>query len=97
MRCCTPTGVIEARTPAGELFGLRRLTDLAEREAASRQPAEELVRRLVRAVIDHQASQLRDDATLLLVQWTGQSADEELLPRSRPGGPAGAGAAALPS
>ncbi|MGE5133705.1 MAG: PP2C family protein-serine/threonine phosphatase [Gemmatimonadota bacterium] len=64
-------GVIEARTPAGELFGLGRLTDLAEREAASGQPAEELVRRLVRAVIDHQASDLRDDATLLLVQWTG--------------------------
>ena len=63
-------GVIEARTPDGELFGLQRLTDLAEREAASGQPAEELVRRLVRAVIDHQASDLRDDATLLLVQWT---------------------------
>ena len=63
-------GVIEARTPAGELFGLERLADLAEREAASGQPAEELVRRLVRAVLDHQASDLRDDATLLLVQWT---------------------------
>ena len=53
------------------MFGLERLTDLAEREAASAQPAEELIRRLVRAVTDHQASQLRDDATLLLVQWTG--------------------------
>jgi serine phosphatase RsbU (regulator of sigma subunit) len=67
-------GVIEARTPAGELFGLQRLTDLAEREAASGQPAEEVVRRLGRAVIDHQASDLRDDATLLLVQWTGTPA-----------------------
>ena len=67
-------GGIEARTPAGELFGLQRLTDLAEREAASGQPAEELVRRLGRAVLDHQASDLRDDATLLLVQWTGTSA-----------------------
>lgn len=35
------------------------------------QPAEELVRRLGRAVLDHQASDLRDDATLLLAQWTG--------------------------
>ena len=64
-------GVIEARTPAGELFGLERLTDLAEQQAASGQPPEELVRRLVRAVLDHQASDLRDDATVILVQWTG--------------------------
>jgi len=63
-------GVVEARTPAGEMFGLDRLTDLTERAAASEQPAEELVRRLVRAVLDHQSSDLRDDATLLLVQWT---------------------------
>ena len=65
-------GVIEARTPDGELFGLDRLADLLEREAASGQPAEELLRRLVQAVLDHQAGGLRDDATLLLVQWTGR-------------------------
>ena len=64
-------GVTEARTPDGELFGLDRLADLLEREAASGQPAEEVLRRLVRAVLDHQADGLRDDATLLLVQWTG--------------------------
>lgn len=64
-------GVVEARTPDGEMFGLERLTDLAEREAAAGQPPEELLRRLVRAVLDHQASDLRDDATLLLVQWNG--------------------------
>jgi len=65
-------GVVEARTPEGELFGLDRLTDLLEREAASGQAAEELLRRLVRAVLAHQAGGLRDDATLLLVQWTGR-------------------------
>jgi serine phosphatase RsbU (regulator of sigma subunit) len=65
-------GVTEARTPDGQLFGLDRLADLLEREAASDQPAEELLRRLVRAVLDHQgAGGLRDDATLLLVQWNG--------------------------
>ncbi|MBV9444554.1 MAG: serine/threonine-protein phosphatase, partial [Streptosporangiaceae bacterium] len=64
-------GVIEARTADGELFGLERLTDLAEREAAGGQPGEELVRRLVLAVLDHQAGGLRDDATLILVQWAG--------------------------
>jgi hypothetical protein len=65
-------GVIEARTPQGEFFGLERLTDLLEREAASGQPTEELLRRLVQAVMDHQAAELHDDATLLLVQWTGE-------------------------
>ena len=64
-------GVIEARTPDGELFGLDRLADLLEREAASGQSAEEMLRRLVRAVLDHQAGGLRDDATIMLVQWTG--------------------------
>jgi serine phosphatase RsbU (regulator of sigma subunit) len=64
-------GVTEARTPDGELFGVERLIDLLEREAASGQSAEELLRRLVRAVVDHQSGGLRDDATLLLVQWTG--------------------------
>ena len=64
-------GVTEARTADGELFGLDRLADLLEREAASGRTAEELLRRLARSVLDHQAGGLRDDATLLLVQWTG--------------------------
>jgi serine phosphatase RsbU (regulator of sigma subunit) len=64
-------GVVEARTPDGELFGLDRLADLLEREAASGRSAEEVLRRLVLAVLEHQAGGLRDDATLLLVQWTG--------------------------
>jgi hypothetical protein len=66
-------GVTEARTADGELFGLDRLTDLLEREAASEQPPEEILRRLVRAVLDYQPGGLRDDATLLLVQWTADA------------------------
>lgn len=64
-------GVTEARTPDGEQFGLDRLADVVEREAASELPPEELIRRLVQAVLRHQGGGLRDDATLLLVQWTG--------------------------
>jgi sigma-B regulation protein RsbU (phosphoserine phosphatase) len=63
-------GVTEARTEDGEQFGLDRLVDLLEREAASGRTAEELLRRLVRAVLEHQGGGLRDDATLLLVHWT---------------------------
>jgi hypothetical protein len=66
-------GVTEARVGGGELFGLDRLTDLLEREAASETPPEELLRRLIRGVLDYQGGELRDDATLLLVQWTGTS------------------------
>jgi serine phosphatase RsbU (regulator of sigma subunit) len=65
-------GVTEARGPGGELFGVPRLTDLIEREAAGGHPPEEMLRRLVQALLDHQPEGLRDDATLLLVQWTGR-------------------------
>ena len=65
-------GVTEARAADGELFGLDRLTDLLEQEAASERPPEEMLRRLVRALLEHQPEGLRDDATLLLVQWTGR-------------------------
>lgn len=67
-------GVVEARTPSGDEFGLARLRDLLEREAASGGAADELLRRLVRAVLDHQVGALRDDATLLFVQWLGADA-----------------------
>ena len=50
---------------------LLHLADLLEREAASGRTAEEVLRRLARSVLEHQAGGLRDDATLLLVQWTG--------------------------
>jgi Stage II sporulation protein E (SpoIIE) len=64
-------GVTDAHAPGGEPFGLDRLADLLERESASVRQPEELLRRLVRAVLEHQHGQLRDDATLLLLRWTG--------------------------
>jgi serine phosphatase RsbU (regulator of sigma subunit) len=64
-------GVVEARTPGGEEFGLQRLGDHLEREAASGHRGGELLRRLVRAVLDHRVGELRDDATFLLVDWLG--------------------------
>jgi len=66
-------GVVEARTTTGEEFGLERLIDLFEREAASGRAGEELLRRVVRAVLDYQVDELRDDATLMLVEWNGAS------------------------
>lgn len=78
-------GVVEARTPAGEEFGLDRLIDLFERESASGQGGEELLRRVVRAVLDYQVDELRDDATMMIVEWSGTSRGPDSdIPVQRP-------------
>lgn len=62
-------GVTDARSPAGEFFGEQRLADLVTRTLAAELPAAETMRRVVRALLDHQQSQLIDDATMLLLEW----------------------------
>lgn len=64
-------GVVEARSPAGEEFGLDRLVDLLVRESASGLLAAEVLRRLVHACLQFQGSRLRDDATMLMLEWSG--------------------------
>lgn len=64
-------GVVEAHQPGGDLFGLDRLVDLVGQQASDALDPEEVVRRLARAVVEHQSEQLDDDATLVLVQWHG--------------------------
>jgi hypothetical protein len=64
-------GVIEARSPDGEFFGQERLVDMVVRNLAAGLPAPETMRRVVHALLDHQAGDLDDDATLLLVEWHG--------------------------
>jgi serine phosphatase RsbU (regulator of sigma subunit) len=62
-------GVTEARSPAGDFFGERRLVDLIVRNLAAGLPAPETMRRVVHALLEHQQGRLDDDASLLLVQW----------------------------
>ena len=62
-------GVVEARSADGEFFGVDRLADFLAREAASGHPPSEMLRRLVRAILEHQKSELQDDATCLLLEW----------------------------
>jgi Stage II sporulation protein E (SpoIIE) len=62
-------GVTDARSPDGEFFGIDRLIDLLTRNLASGLPAPEVMRRIVRSLLEHQQGQLVDDATLLLVEW----------------------------
>ena len=60
----------EAHDVNRELFGPDRLTTLLERQAGE-QHGEELLRSLVRAILDHQQGDLRDDATMLMLRWDG--------------------------
>lgn len=73
-------GVTEARDPQGEQFGEDRLVDLTElHEAAGLAPPETL-RRVIRAVLEHQRGKLQDDATLLLLEWSRAAARNVLPP-----------------
>jgi serine phosphatase RsbU (regulator of sigma subunit) len=72
-------GVVEARSPEGEFFGTERLVDLVVRNLAAGLPAPETMRRVVRALLDHQQGQLDDDASLFLVQYRPESM-EPMLP-----------------
>jgi hypothetical protein len=70
-------GVVEARSPEGEFFGVERLADLVIRHLAGGLSAPETMRRVVRELLDHQQDQLSDDASLLLLEW--RSDDEPVL------------------
>jgi serine/threonine protein phosphatase PrpC len=63
-------GVVEARDGKGNLFGVDRLVDIAERSAISLLPAPETLRRMAHGVSEHQAGNLTDDATIMLVEWS---------------------------
>lgn len=63
-------GVVEARR-LGQFFTEQRLADFVVRESASALDGAEVLRRLIRAVLDHQHGVLQDDATILLLEWTG--------------------------
>lgn len=64
-------GVVEGVDADGTEFGVDRLADLLQREAASGRQPEEALRRLVHAVLEHQQGMLRDDATLVVLRWDG--------------------------
>jgi hypothetical protein len=78
-------GVVEARTPDGEFFGLQRLADFLARQAASQLPPPEVLRRLMDAILEHQKSDLQDDATCVLLEWAGASPGQFDLARQAAG------------
>jgi serine phosphatase RsbU (regulator of sigma subunit) len=62
-------GIVEARSPEGAFFGEERLADFVVRAEAAGDPPPETLRRLMRSVLDHQAGQLQDDASIVMVEW----------------------------
>ncbi|WP_253838241.1 PP2C family protein-serine/threonine phosphatase [Actinokineospora globicatena] len=76
-------GITEARAPGGAFFGLDRLVALTEHHEAAGLPAPETLRRITRAVLEHQNGTLQDDATLVLVEWS-PTASDNLLPQENP-------------
>lgn len=66
-------GVVEARSASGEFFGVDRLADFLARAMADDLPEPETMRRLVRAILDHQHGQLQDDATAMCLRYTGRA------------------------
>ncbi|MEX0658246.1 MAG: PP2C family protein-serine/threonine phosphatase [Egibacteraceae bacterium] len=82
-------GVLEARAPDGDFFGEARLGDQLLRATMADEPAPETVRRLTSAVMEHQDGPLRDDATVVLVEWSGRERTSPLtIGRSWPRPPA---------
>jgi hypothetical protein len=84
--CCIPMGspkllpefptseledALRARSPSGEFFGEQRLVDLIVRQMAAGLPAPETMRRVVRALLEHEQGRLTDDASLVLISWWG--------------------------
>ncbi len=72
-------GLPEARLADGEFFGVERLGEFVEREAAAGHPAPETLRRLRRSVLAHQRGELQDDATAVLIEWR-RGGERRLVP-----------------
>jgi serine phosphatase RsbU (regulator of sigma subunit) len=64
-------GVIEARSTSGEFFGRARLAEKWLQAADGGELPAEILRRLCHGILEHQQGRLQDDATLLMVVWTG--------------------------
>lgn len=62
-------GITDATNRQGEAFGIDRLIDLTGQSASDELPPEEIIRKIVEGVMQHQGRKARDDATVMMVQW----------------------------
>ncbi|MFF4314772.1 SpoIIE family protein phosphatase [Streptomyces sp. NPDC001507] len=75
----TGHGIVEARDAEGREFGRDRFVDFIVRHHSGHQTLHETLRRLMRAVVEHHAGHLDDDATVLLAEWRAGHQDK-LMP-----------------
>jgi hypothetical protein len=73
-------GVTEGWAADGTPFGLERLTDFIIRHSHDGTPLPETLRRLNHAITDHQHGHLRDDATIVVVEWRPDHPERHLIP-----------------
>jgi hypothetical protein len=71
-------GIIEGRAADGAPYGAERLIELVAR-IAEEEACPEAVRRVMHKVEEYNFGSMRDDATLLMVEWKGAGA-EQLTP-----------------
>lgn len=76
-------GLIEEHRDGGEQFGETRLADLIERASQDGGAVQETVRRLSHALMLERGGVTTDDATLLLLEWRGRTADHLAIVRPR--------------
>ena len=62
-------GITEARSPNGSFFGDDRLADLLVRASLENLPVQETVRHLADSILGFSGTDLRDDATMLLMEF----------------------------
>jgi hypothetical protein len=73
-------GITEGRAADGMPFGVERLSDFVIRHSDDGTPAPEMIRGLHHAISDHQHGTLIDDATIVMVEWMPDRAQERLTP-----------------
>lgn len=71
-------GVVEERMPDGVQFGEQRLREFIEDDALHALPVAETVRLLSHALLRGRGGRTSDDASLLMVEWSGPPRDDEL-------------------
>jgi serine phosphatase RsbU (regulator of sigma subunit) len=71
-------GVVEERLEGGAQFGEQRLREFIEDDALHALPVAETVRLLSHALLRGRGGRTSDDASLLMVEWSGPPRDDEL-------------------
>ena len=70
-------GVTDARTSEGASSAWSGWSTCSSGRRPPETPPEETLRRLIRSTLEFQGGELRDDATLVLLQWSGAAAPRE--------------------